>query len=622
MNSSRVIKRRCLSGIIMAAVLVATACNRPAPELPPTTAPPTPPVTSPAVGTTPAPAVTARGTAQPPAPATPTPVTRRQSKGDYISGRSGGDAETLNFILAGDAESSGYAGLTIDSLGGYDNNYNFVPYLLAKDVEISPDGLVYTITIRNDLFWTGGVKVTAEDFVYTLKNLMFSDWLNYTYKSDWQETVDGKTVFVEPKPVSDTAFTITRKTIYPEFINTLYSLTPYPRHIAAKYEGDVKAFTQADEFNNLTYTGNLGPYKFKEWVRNDKYTVVRNPDYYKGKEVGAPYFDSYEVKLFGTAATRQSALEAGNITSTGIEPQNYGKFKNMPGVQVYVTPTTGYSLMLLNERDNGWAGLKNKKVRQALNMSVSKDTLVQSILEGFGDPAFSFIPKPSPWYSEEGLQKYGVGPLYDKTKAAQMLFEAGYAKKDGNSYKAIDKDGKPLKLTLVTSTGSPIAESIALMVKQELGSLGIDVDVKLVPWPTLLGKYVRNKVPGSNQEPQFNNGKGSVSEEKWDMAIMALTTNPIAPSGSDVFFITDGGLNFFGYSNPRVDELFQRVRSAEALDKGRRKEMYQELASIISDDQPVEFFAYDQAISGFQKNVKGIDPGINMGWNSYLWYFE
>lgn len=547
---------------------------------------------------------------------------KKEAKGSFIEGQSGGDAETLNFILAADASSFSYAGHTIDSLATYDNQFNVVFRLLAKDIEISSDGLVYTVTTRDDLFWTGGIKVTAEDFVYTLKNLMFSDWLPFSYKSDWQEKIEGKTVYVEPQVVNDTTFTVRRQTVYPEFIYTLYSLTPYPKHIAGKYEGDAKAFTQAEEFNNLSYTGNLGPYRFEEWIRNDKYVVARNPDYYLGKDIGAPYFEKYTIKLFGTPATRQAALEAGDITNTGIEPQNVAKFKKMPNIEVYTTPTSGYSLMLFNLRDNGWPGFKDKKVRQALNVAISKDLIVKSILEGFGEPAFSFIPSPSPWYSEEGLHKYGVGQLYDKGKAAQMLYEAGYGTPKGNGYDVRDKDGKPLKLSLFTSTGSNVSESMALLMKQELGSIGIEVDVKLVPWPTLLGKYVRNKMPGSNQEPQFNNGKDAVSEEKWDMIIMGLGTNVIAPSGSDVFFVTDGGLNFFGYAHPKVDELFQRARSKEGLEKEKRKQIYQELAALLSDEQPVEFIAFNKANSGFQKTVKGIEPGINMGYNYYLWRFE
>ena len=98
--------------------------------------------------------------------------------------------------------------------------------------------------------------------------------------------------------VNTTTFTIKRQTVDPEFVYTIYDLIPYPKYIATKYEGDVEAFTRAPEFNNLSYTGNLGPYKFKEWIRNDRFVVERNPDYYLGKSVGAPYFEQYIIKHF------------------------------------------------------------------------------------------------------------------------------------------------------------------------------------------------------------------------------------------------------------------------------------------------------------------------------------
>ena len=341
----------------------------------------------------------------------------------------------------------------------------------------------------------------------------------------------------------------------------IYSLTPYPKHIAIKYEGDVKAFTQAEEFNNLTYTGNLGPYRFKEWIRNDKYVVERNPDFYLGKDDGSPYFEQYVTKLFGTSAATLAALEAGDITYTGIEPEQVAKFKQMPKIKVYTVPTSGYDLIIFNLRKNGWEGLKDKKVRQALSMSISKKAVIDSIRLGFADPAFSFIPKPSPWYTEEGVPKFGWETLYDKEKAKQMLYEAGYGiKKPDGTIAVQDKDGKPIKLTLATTPGSNISENLAFLVKQELADIGIEVDIKLVPWPTLLRQYVMNKVPGTDQEPRYNNGPDAVSEQPWDMIIMAFNTHPIAPSGSRVFFTTDGGLNYWGYSNPKVDELFQRVR--------------------------------------------------------------
>ncbi len=546
-----------------------------------------------------------------------------QAEGIFIEGQSGADAETLNWILAADATSSSYVGHTMDRLVTYDNELNIVLHCLAKDIETSADGLVYTITIRDDLKWSNGSPVTAEDYVYTLKNLMFSDWLNYNYKGDWQEEVNGDTVFVTPEVIDDTTFTITRQTVYPEFVYTVYDLMPYPKYIATKYESDVEAFTQAPEFNNLTYTGNLGPYRFEEWTRNDKYVVERNPEYYLGKDIGAPYFDKYIVKLFGTSATRQAALEAGDITYTGIEPEQARKFRNLEHVKVYTIPSGACTLLAYNQRANGWDGLKKKSVRQALSMAINKETICQSILLGFAEPAFSFIPASSPWYDQENVVKYGVGSLHDKQKAAELLYQEGYgAMKGDETIKATDEDGSPLKLTLATSTGSQVSEDMAFQIKNELSDLGIEVEIKLIPWATLLRQYVMNTVPDANQQPAFNNGPEATSEETWDLILLGFTSDLLAPSGSEVFYTTEGGLNFFGYSSAEVDKLFNRARSKEALDKNTRRQIYAELSHAISEEQPVDFLVFSRVNSGFQKNVMGIEPGISMGYNYYLWYFE
>jgi len=547
----------------------------------------------------------------------------KEAKGVYISGTSAGDAETLNWILAADSASLGYVGDTLDSLVTYDNEWRIQLRCAARDVEVTEDGLVYTVTIRDDLRWSDGSKVTAEDYVYTLKNLMFSDWLNYPYKSDWQEGVDGETVFVTPQVVSETTFTLTRQTVDPEFIYNLRTLTPYPKYIAVKYEGDVTAFTQASEFNNLTYTGNLGPYRFVEWIRNDKFVVERNPEYYLGKDIGAPYFEKYIVKIFGTSATLHAALEAKDITYTGIDPDKVGKFKKMEWINVYTVPTTGYLLLAYNLRDNGWEGFKQKEVRQALSIAISKELLIEQVLYGFGEPAFSFIPKPSPWYVDKGLAKYGVKPLLDKEKAKELLLQAGYAtRKADGSIQVRNKEGKPLKLTLITNTGNEVRENVGHLVKQELTAIGIEVELKFVPWATLLRKYLMNKVPGTDQEPRYNNGVGAVSEEPWDLLVIGFSTHPLSPSGQDVFFSTKGGLNFWGCFNTQIDEFFQRVKSKEALDEKVRKELYAELSWLVSEEQPVNFLAFQLANYGFQKNVKGIEPGINIGYNYHLWYFE
>lgn len=545
------------------------------------------------------------------------------AEGIFIEGSYGGDAETLNLLLASDGTSFSYIGHTLDSLANYNNKLELHLLCLAKDIEVSPDGLTYTVTIRDDLKWSNGSSVTAEDYVYTLKNLMFSDWLNYPYKEGWQEKVGAEVILVKPEVIDNTTFVIKRQTVDPEFVYTIYDLVPYPKYIATKYEGDVEAFTRAPEFNELSYTGNLGPYKFKEWIRNDRYVVERNPEYYLGKDIGAPYFQQYAVKQFGTSATMLAALEAGDISLAGIEPEKVSRFKEMEQVSVYTIPSGGYTLLAYNQRKNSWEGMRDTAVRQAISMAISKDKICEKIYLGFAEPAFSFIPVVSPWYDAESVVEYGVGSLYDKQKAVEQFAQAGYTKKDAAGNLSIaNKDGTPVKLILVTTTGGGLAEDIAYLVKQELHEIGIEVELKLVPWENILRQYMMNKVPGSDQQPRDNNGPDAVSEEPWDMILMAFGTDVMAPSGSSVFFTSDGGLNFIGYYNTEIDKLFERVRSREALDKESRAKVYAEISRTLSQEQPVDFLVFRRSNIGFQSNVKGVEPGISLGYNYYLWYFE
>lgn len=575
-------------------------------------------ITALAVGCSPAPQESA-----PPQEQEPPAGSGPSVGGTFIEGASGGDAETLNWLLAADGTSHSYINLTIDTLATYNNDLDLALRCLARDIEVSADGLVYTVTIRDDLTWSDGSQVTADDYVYTLENLMFSDWLNYPYRADWQEVVNGETVYVDPEAVDSTTFTITRKTVDPEFNYIIYDMVPYPRSITEQYEGDIEAFTQAPEFNNLTYTGNLGPYTFKEWIRNDRFVCVRNPDYYLGKEVGAPYFEEYVIKLFGTNATMLAALEAGDITYCGIEPEQVARFKQMDDVNVFTIPSGGYTLLAYNQRDNGFEGLKERSVRQGLSMAIGKEQMSRSVYLGFAEPAYSFIPVVSPWYDDSSVTKYGVSSLYDKQKAAELFYQAGYGEQtSAGTFRATQKNGQPLTLTLVTTTGGGTAEDVAYFIKQELKDIGIEVELKLVPWETMVRQYMMNSVPGSRDEPQHNAGPAAVSDQAWDLALLAFSTDVLAPSGSSVFFTSDGGINFFGYTNTEVDRLFDQVKTRDALDEGVRRQIYGTISKVLSVEQPVDFLTFRKGNIGIQSNVKGIEPGIAMGYNQYLWYFE
>ncbi len=404
-------------------------------------------------------------------------------KGTFTEAQLGGDAQTLNWVIATDGGASKrYTSFMVDPLAVFDNKFKLQLRCLAKDIEVSSDGLVYTMTIRNDLRWSDGSQVKADDYVYTINNILLADWLNCTDKPKWQEVADNQTYPVVAAALSDNSFKITRRTVAPDFIYIIYDLMPYPKSIATHYENKKDEFTAAPEFNNMNYAGNMGAYTPVNWNSNEGFVMKRNADYYLGKSSGAPYFEQYVIKSYGLQSMINEGLTAGEISSGYIEPQDANSYRSQEKTTVYTIPTGFYVYLAYNQRDNGWAGLKDARVRQAISMVVDKPAIIQVMYQGFAVPAYSFIPPYSPWYDESLLNKYGMNPASDQQKAIDLIKSAGYEQKEVDGKMVfVDKDGNPIKLVFPVDMGSDFEQNLAILIRQNLMSIGLDITPKFAP---------------------------------------------------------------------------------------------------------------------------------------------
>jgi len=545
-------------------------------------------------------------------------------RGEFVEGVLGEDAQTLNWIIATDGGASKrYASFMVDPMAVFDNEYKLHLRCLARDIEVSADGLAYTVTIRTDLKWSDGTAVTAEDYVYTLQNIMFADWIECADKTRWQEIADGKTVFVGLEKVSDSSFKVLRKTVDPDFIYTIYDLMPYPKNIAMHYEKSATEFTSAPELDNMNYAGNLGAYKPVAWSSSEGFTVKRNPDYYLGKTTGAPYFEKYTIKPFGLQQLVNDSVSTGRVSFAYVEPQDAAGFLSQGDVNVYAVPTGFYVYLAYNQRNNGWEGLKDVRVRQALSMIIDKPMIVQTMYMGYADPAFGFIPPYSPLYDESVLNKYGMTASADAQKAIELIKSAGYEQKMIDAtMKFVDKDGTPIKLNFLVDMESDFEQNLAIIIRGNLMQIGLDINPKFSTRQILFMDGLMNKEPGSDQAAAFNNGPKAVSNQPWDLSILSSHANPLALKGSAEFFTTTGKFNVCGFFNEKADALFAKAYSADAVSIEGKKKIYSDITKLISDEQPVDFLVFYKDNYACQKNVKGIEPGINMFYNNQFWYFE
>jgi len=559
-----------------------------------------------------------------PACAPAQPIQLHPVKGEFVEAQLGESAQTLNWIIATDAGASKrYASFIVEPLAVFNNQYKLQLRCLAKDIEVSNDGLVYTVTIRNNLKWSDDTKVTAEDYVYTLKNIMLADWLDCAEKVNWMELVEGNAVGVHPEVVSDTVFKIVRRAADPNFAYSIYDLMPYPKKIVSIYENNSADFTAAPELNNMSYCGNMGPYRPVAWTEADGFVMVRNPTYYLAMDNGAPYFEKYTIKQMGLQSAINEALNAGTVSYTYIEPQDANTFRGNKDLSVVTVPTGQFLMVAYNQRDNGWSGLKDANVRKAISMVIDKPAVVNDIFGGYADAAFSFIPPYSPWYNESVLQKLGMNSTGDAQKAIDLIKAAGFEMKDVDGKQLfVAKDGKPIKLTIPVAIDSEVQKSVAYIIGQNLRSIGLDVDPRYQVQDFIAKEIFVNKLPGSDKTPEYNSGPTAVSSQPWDLVILSSYGDALAIGRSEIFFSSTGRLNIFGFYNEKVDALYKRALSAEAINPQNRQKIYDELAQAISDAQPVDILAYYKDNFAFRSNIKGIEPGYNILSNSQFWYTE
>jgi ABC-type transport system substrate-binding protein len=559
-----------------------------------------------------------------PACAPAAPVQLHPVKGEFLEAALGDSAQTLNWIVATDmGASKRYASFMVEPLAVMNNQYKPQLRCLARDVEVSKDGLEYTVTIRDDLKWTDGSKVTADDYVYTIKDLLLSDWLSCADRANWEESVGGNVVGVQPEAVSSTVFKVKRRTVDPNFLYTIYDLMPYPKAVAKNYENKEDAFISSPEFNNMSYCGNMGPYRPVAWTTADGFVMERNPTYYLARDNGAPYFSKYTIKPMGLQETINEELTNGKVSYAFVEPKDANTFRNNKDINVVTVPTGQFLMIAFNQRANGWDGLKDARVRQALSMVIDKPAVINDVFGGYADPAYSFIPQYSPWYNETVLNKFGMNAAADRQKAIDLIKSAGYEMKDVDGKQVfVDKDGKPINLVLPVAIDSEVQKNVAYIIGQNLQGIGLGVEPKYQVQEYVAREVFVNKVPGSESKPDYNSGPGAVSSQPWDMVILSSYGDALTPDRSEIFFSSGGRLNIFGFYDDKVDALYARAKTAEALDPQGRQKIYDELSKAISDAQPVDFIDYYRDNFAFRSNIKGIEPGYNIFYNYQFWYPE
>ena len=214
-----------------------------------------------------------------------------------------------------------------------------------------------------------------------------------------------------------------------------------------------------------------GPYKFVEWIRDNKIVLARNEKYWDKK----PDIKDLTFKAMPETQARLAALQTGEVDiATYIPPDLADPLRGKGDFDFRSTISARIiHLKMSNLVDSP---LKNKKVRQAINYAINRDAIIKYILKGYGEPLASFVPKFVFGYNDK-LKPYS----YDPQKAKQLLAEAGYPK------------GFPLVMNGPSGRYMRDKE-VCQAVAGQLQEVGIQVNLQLLEWGTFIEKVTSHTV--------------------------------------------------------------------------------------------------------------------------------
>lgn len=395
--------------------------------------------------------------------------------GTETAGQAGGaDGQTGEAALAGAEKDSVIVamGTTSEPEAGFDPAYGWgagehvhepliqstltvttpdlkIAYDLATGMEVSEDGLTWTVTIRDDVHFTDGEKLTAADVAFTYNTLRDTSSVNdFTMLKNAEAADDTTVVFHMERP---------------------YSIWPYTMAIV----GIVPEHAYGADYGG--HPIGSGRYILKQWDKGQQVIFEANPDYY-GE---APKMKRVTI-LFMEEDAAFAAVQAGQVdlayTAASYSDQTVAGYQllafetvdnrcfNLPAIASGTTDAKGTPL--------GNDLTADVLVRRAINIAIDRDEMIEHVLNGYGSPAYSVCDK-MPWYNDEAKTEY------DLEGAKALMEEAGWPEgSDGIR----EKDGKKAAMTLLYPASDSVRQALAADTSNQLKKLGMDVKIEGVGW--------------------------------------------------------------------------------------------------------------------------------------------
>ncbi|TNC24433.1 peptide ABC transporter substrate-binding protein [Amycolatopsis alkalitolerans] len=419
---------------------------------------------------------------------------------------------------------------------------------LASSWEISPDGTVYTFHIREGVKFHDGTPLDAAAVEFNIRRMWDKAFPYYDAKAAGQTTFVWQQLasIATPDPMT---VQLTMKQAFQPFLRLLAQGGSGSTGIMSP--ASVKQYGNDNVGEHPVGTG---PFKFVDRVRGQRITLARNDDYWGTK----PYLDKVVFRPLPDPSARVASLRADEVDMIAVPPPDSVASLQQSGFQLSegAPPHVWYLSFNFNDPI-----LKNKLVRQAINLAIDRQGMATNLLKDTVKPAYD-VQAPANAAYVENTDAYGYNP----DKAKQLLAEAGYP--NGFSTQM---------MTSVDGSGQIIPVPMAEYIQQNLAKVGIQIKLQTSEWISYLSKWAEGTPAGVGW-----------AQQSWGMTTpywlyIATSSSLKAPNGPNVG----------GYDNPQLDQVMQQAITATS--ESAAVEKWKQANRIVTDDAAIAPIVNDKA---------------------------
>lgn len=540
--------------------------------------------------------------------------------GTFYTATLGDGPKTFNPWAAFDATSSAMGAMMLSGLVDSDPYTGQVTPLLAKTIQVLPDGRTYRITLRRGLKWSDGKPLTSHDVLFTWNTILKQGLGN----PSMQGIVSVAGQFPAVRALDDlTVEFVTAKPFAP-FLRSL-SEPIAPAHIlepVVKQGGDA-AFSAAWG----TQTAAKSPHTFVSsglWVLEryepgERAIFKRNPHFFMvdSQHRRLPYLEKNVVSFVKDQNNLELRFEQGLLDTYSVPPNLISRVRRLkrPAFKLYdLGPSPSPTFLMLNMSPRldpatgkplvspqKLAWFSNRAFRQALDWAVSRDLMVLNLLKGVGAPLFTAEPLNS-IYLNKAL---AGGHPRDLNKAKALLKQAGFGWNPQGHL--LDGAGNRVTITLLTNAGNELREQTGVMLQQDLAELGIEVLFKPMEFNVLTGK---------------------LQTGHWEAMILGLSGgSPFEPHFSANVWLSDGGLHFMAQrpknspnssqknsQNNQPDDRYDWEKQLDKLfNKGvgqlapeKRRPFYNAYQQLVYTEQPMVYLYSSRSVEAVKTRLHNV----------------